>query len=110
VSTLVLDRRRGRHAGQYVPFTFAPGQFAWLRLQRSVAAAEHPFTIASSAADGDVLEFTVRRHTGGFTDGIGGLRPGQRSGSTARTARSPPTTGAAATGSCSSPAASASPR
>jgi 3-phenylpropionate/trans-cinnamate dioxygenase ferredoxin reductase subunit len=77
VSTLVLDRRRGRHAGQYVPFTFAPGQFAWLRLQRSVAAAEHPFTIASSAADGDVLEFTVRRHTGGFTDGIGGLRPGQ---------------------------------
>lgn len=77
VSTLVLDRRRGRHAGEYVPFTFAPGQFAWLRLQRSVTAPEHPFTIASSAAHGDVLEFTVRRHTGGFTDGIGGLRPGQ---------------------------------
>lgn len=77
VSTLVLDRRRGRHAGEYVPFTFAPGQFAWIRLQRSVAAAEHPFTIASSAVDCDVLQFTVRRHDGGFTGGIGTLVPGQ---------------------------------
>jgi predicted ferric reductase len=64
VSTLVLApcNRRGRPA---TTWAFAPGQFAWIRLDRSVMAEEHPFTIASSAHS-DATEFTIR-HTGDFT-------------------------------------------
>ncbi|MFP5068912.1 ferric reductase-like transmembrane domain-containing protein [Pseudonocardia nantongensis] len=69
VSTLVLERR-GRHTGPW----FAPGQFAWLRLERS-AVEEHPFTIASSAADSGRVEFTVR-HTGDFASRLRTLRRG----------------------------------
>lgn len=68
VSTLVLGPR-ARHVGGRRPETanwaFAPGQFAWLRLARSPAAEEHPFTIASSAHLGRT-EFTIR-HSGDFT-------------------------------------------
>jgi 3-phenylpropionate/trans-cinnamate dioxygenase ferredoxin reductase subunit len=64
VSTLVLApcSRDGRPA---TTWAFAPGQFAWIRLDRSVAAEEHPFTIASSAHS-DSTEFTIR-HAGDFT-------------------------------------------
>jgi predicted ferric reductase len=64
VSTLVLApcSRGGRTA---TTWAFAPGQFAWIRLDRSVMAQEHPFTIASSAHS-DATEFTIR-HTGDFT-------------------------------------------
>ncbi|GAA0895219.1 ferredoxin reductase family protein [Pseudonocardia zijingensis] len=64
VSTLVLEpcARVGRPATSWA---FAPGQFAWIRLDRSVMAEEHPFTIASSAHS-DATEFTIR-HTGDFT-------------------------------------------
>jgi predicted ferric reductase len=64
VSTLVLApcSRDGRPA---TTWAFAPGQFAWIRLDRSVMAEEHPFTIASSAHS-DATEFTIR-HTGDFT-------------------------------------------
>ena len=64
VSTLVLVpcSRDGRPATSWA---FAPGQFAWIRLDRSVMAQEHPFTIASSAHS-DATEFTIR-HTGDFT-------------------------------------------
>ncbi|GAA2544868.1 ferredoxin reductase family protein [Pseudonocardia hydrocarbonoxydans] len=72
ISTLVLDRPRG--AGE--DWTFAPGQFAWIRLARSTRAEEHPFTIASSAHDLDRLEFTIR-HAGSFTAAVADLRPGQ---------------------------------
>lgn len=72
VSTLVLGPRGGRHAPG--SWTFAPGQFAWLRLQRGPTAEEHPFTIASSAhLDG--TEFTIR-HTGDFTRSLCQLPPG----------------------------------
>lgn len=78
VSTLVLHRPRARHAVDAdAPWTFAPGQFAWLRLHRSVAAPEHPFTIASSAQHADEIEFTVRHHAGGFTASVARLRPGR---------------------------------
>ena len=30
-------------------WNFAPGQFAWVRMGRSPAAEEHPFTISSSS-------------------------------------------------------------
>ncbi|WP_300006784.1 ferric reductase-like transmembrane domain-containing protein [Pseudonocardia sp.] len=78
VSTLVLDRRRSRHtAGGDPGWTFAPGQFAWLRLQRSTSAEEHPFTIASSADLGDSVEFTIRHHAGGFSAAVAHLEPGR---------------------------------
>ena len=48
VSTLVLRPLRHRHRG----LRFEPGQFAWMRLDSPLAAAEeHPFTIASAPHD-----------------------------------------------------------
>jgi 3-phenylpropionate/trans-cinnamate dioxygenase ferredoxin reductase subunit len=71
VSTLVLTpRARDDDAA----WEFAPGQFAWLRLERTLLAAEHPFTIASSAHDGRT-EFTIR-HAGDFTRALRTLSPG----------------------------------
>jgi predicted ferric reductase len=65
VCTLVLDPRGA-------PLRFAPGQFAWLRLERG--GEEHPFTIASSAAGGGCA-FTVRS-TGDFGTLLRNLPPG----------------------------------
>lgn len=70
VSTLVLQSRGTSDA----TWGFAPGQFAWLRLERRVTAEEHPFTIASSAHHG-CTEFTVR-HAGDFTRTLRSLPPG----------------------------------
>ncbi len=75
VSTLVLEpRRHGARRGRRA-LEFAPGQFAWLRLNRSVRAQERPFTIASSAHLGLWTEFTIR-HGGDFTNELRLLRPG----------------------------------
>jgi predicted ferric reductase len=73
VSTLVLEPRP-RPDGSATTWAFAPGQFAWIRLGRSVAAEEHPFTIASSAHLGST-EFTIR-HAGDFTRALRRLPPG----------------------------------
>jgi 3-phenylpropionate/trans-cinnamate dioxygenase ferredoxin reductase subunit len=75
VSTLVLEPKRSRSRRGYRALEFAPGQFAWLRLQPSVRAEEHPFTIASSAHLGLWTEFTIR-HSGDFTSELRLLRPG----------------------------------
>ncbi|MGQ0777894.1 MAG: ferredoxin reductase family protein [Pseudonocardiales bacterium] len=75
VSTLVLEPRRDRHRQGCRSLEFAAGQFAWLRLDSSPGAQEHPFTIASSAHLGVWTEFTVR-HTGDFTHELRKLRPG----------------------------------
>ncbi|MGH3911489.1 MAG: ferredoxin reductase family protein, partial [Pseudonocardiaceae bacterium] len=75
VSTLVLEPRRDLHRQGYRSLEFAAGQFAWLRLEPSIGAQEHPFTIASSAHLGVWTEFTIR-HTGDFTRELGRLRPG----------------------------------
>jgi predicted ferric reductase len=75
VSTLVLQPRRDRHGLDRRSLEFAPGQFAWLRLNPSIRAEEHPFTIASSAHAGEWTEFTIR-HIGDFTRAIRRLRPG----------------------------------
>ncbi|MGH3930172.1 MAG: ferredoxin reductase family protein [Pseudonocardiaceae bacterium] len=77
VSTLVLEPRRDRHRQGYRSLEFAAGQFAWLRLDSSIRAEEHPFTIASSAHLGVWTEFTIR-HTGDFTRELRRLRPGSR--------------------------------
>jgi predicted ferric reductase len=73
VSTLVLEPRRKAN-GLAESWAFAPGQFAWIRLDRSVAAEEHPFTIASSAHD-ETTQFTIR-HAGDFTRAVRQLPPG----------------------------------
>jgi predicted ferric reductase len=75
VSTLVLEPRRDRRQCGYRTLAFAPGQFAWIRLNPSIGAQEHPFTIASSAHVGLWTEFTIR-HTGDFTNELRQLRPG----------------------------------
>ncbi|MGB6163954.1 MAG: ferredoxin reductase family protein [Pseudonocardiaceae bacterium] len=75
VSTLVLEPRRDGPRRGYRTLAFAPGQFAWLRLNPSMWAQEHPFTIASSAHLGLWTEFTIR-HSGDFTRELRLLQPG----------------------------------
>jgi predicted ferric reductase len=75
VHTLVIGPRRPRHGFEVSPMDFEPGQFAWLRLKRSVAAEEHPFTITSCPAGSETVEFTIR-NSGDFTSGIASLGPG----------------------------------
>jgi predicted ferric reductase len=73
VSTLVLEPRRHGYAPPTC-WAFQPGQFAWIRLEKSLMAQEHPFSIASSAHS-DATEFTIR-HAGDFTKAIRKLPPG----------------------------------
>lgn len=57
---------------------FAPGQFAWLRVNRSpFSVREHPFSFASSAERPERLAFGIKE-SGDFTSRIGDLRPGTR--------------------------------
>jgi predicted ferric reductase len=72
VSTIVLRPRYSWQGGM----KFAPGQFAWIRINDSRKPwEEHPFTIASNAHQPRELEFTIR-HVGDFTRTIARLRPG----------------------------------
>jgi predicted ferric reductase len=72
VSTLVLRPRYSWQRGM----KFAPGQFAWIRVNDSHKPwEEHPFTIASNAHKPRELEFTIR-HVGDFTRTIAQLKPG----------------------------------
>jgi predicted ferric reductase len=75
VYTLVIGPRRPRHGFDVSTMAFAPGQFAWLRLRRSVTAEEHPFTIASCPAGSESVEFTIR-DAGDFTSELADLKPG----------------------------------
>ncbi|MHA6796056.1 ferredoxin reductase family protein [Pseudonocardia bannensis] len=77
VSTIVLGPARRRQLGRRDRMTFAPGQFAWLRLHRSVLVAEeHPFSIASGTSPEGRVEFTIR-HVGDYTRLLSNLRPGR---------------------------------
>jgi predicted ferric reductase len=69
ISTVVLAPR-----GADAEWSFVPGQFAWVRMGRSPAAEEHPFTISSSSRD-HYTTFTVR-HAGDFTETLTALPPG----------------------------------
>ncbi len=69
ISTVVLAPR-----GTDGAWNFVPGQFAWVRMGRSPAAEEHPFTISSSSRD-EFTTFTVR-HAGDFTHMLTALPPG----------------------------------
>ncbi len=62
------------HAG----IKFMPGQFAWLTAGKSpFAEAEHPFSISSSAARSESLDYTIKQ-LGDFTRTIKDLQTGQK--------------------------------
>ncbi|GAA0937567.1 ferredoxin reductase family protein [Pseudonocardia zijingensis] len=77
VSTLVLAPTGDGPLSRRRPLTFAPGQFAWLRLRRWGLFADHPFTIASAVRADGTVEFTVR-HVGDYTHKLGRLSPAAR--------------------------------
>lgn len=78
VATVILSpHRRSRHA-RMEKLSFQPGQFAWVRLRRLFAKEEHPYTIASSAADDDTIEFTVKYTADSFSDKFAHLTVGQK--------------------------------
>jgi predicted ferric reductase len=70
VWTLMLQPPRHR------PLHYAPGQFLFLRPQgSSVAAQEHPFSIASSPSPRGLIVLTIKE-SGDFTSTIGRIKPG----------------------------------
>jgi 3-phenylpropionate/trans-cinnamate dioxygenase ferredoxin reductase subunit len=88
---------------------FHAGQFAWLKIGTSpFAFEEHPFTIASTAEQPDVKEFTIKA-LGDFSELLSELHPAEPCTWTARMGDSPWRVCAIRI-SCSSPAVSASRR
>lgn len=72
VCTLVLAPESGRS------LAFRPGQFGWLTLRASpFALKEHPFSIASGAAQGGRIELAIKE-LGDFTRTIRHVQPGER--------------------------------
>lgn len=66
----------GLRADGHPGLRFSPGQFAWLSLDPSFAALQqHPFTIASSAAWSERIEFTIKE-LGDFTATIPNVEVG----------------------------------
>lgn len=62
------------HAG----FTFAPGQFGWLSLNRSpFAVTQHPFSFSSNGDDSSSLQMSIKE-LGDFTRTVGAIAPGTR--------------------------------
>ncbi|MBJ7340866.1 MAG: ferric reductase-like transmembrane domain-containing protein [Mycolicibacterium sp.] len=69
-----LTLRPVRHAG----FTFAPGQFGWLSLNRSpFAVTQHPFSFSSNGDDPTTLQMSIKE-LGDFTSTVGSVAPGTR--------------------------------
>lgn len=63
---------------QHAGLRFLPGQFAWLKLDRSpFTLEEHPFSFASSAERPDRLELGVKA-LGDFSSRVGSIPPGTR--------------------------------
>lgn len=57
---------------------FKPGQFVWLKLDRSAfSITEHPFSISTCPADRPRIGFTIKE-VGDFTRGIGAVPVGAR--------------------------------
>ncbi|GLP81734.1 ferredoxin reductase family protein [Mycobacterium antarcticum] len=72
VNTVTL--RPVRHAG----FTFAPGQFGWLSLNRSpFALTQHPFSFSSNGDDPTTLQMSIKE-LGDFTGTVGAIAPTTR--------------------------------
>ena len=59
-------------------FSFQPGQFGWLVVDRSpFALTQHPFSFSSSATKAGRIEFTIKAR-GDFTSTIARVPPGAR--------------------------------
>ncbi|MEY2475751.1 MAG: hypothetical protein QOG87_1066 [Actinomycetota bacterium] len=71
VVTLRLRATRGRG------LRFRAGQFSWITLDSVFVPNEHPFSIASSAARPEEVEFTIKE-LGDFTRQLGGVIEGSR--------------------------------
>lgn len=57
-------------------FSFAPGQFGWLSVDRSpFAVTQHPFSFSSNGDDPSRVEVSIKK-LGDFTSTIGSVRPG----------------------------------
>jgi len=57
-------------------FSFEPGQYAFIRWPHATVAPEtHPFTIASSPVDQQILQFAIKA-SGDFTKTLAQLKPG----------------------------------
>jgi predicted ferric reductase len=70
----ILTLRPDGHAGM----RFKPGQFAWIRLDRTpFSVRENPFSMSSSAERTDEIEFTISE-VGDFTSTLGAVEPGTR--------------------------------
>jgi predicted ferric reductase len=68
-----LSVKPKEHTGMH----FIPGQFAWITAWSSpFSDREHPFSISSSAANTDTIEFTIKE-LGDFTSSIKDMKPGQ---------------------------------
>ncbi|BBY61612.1 ferredoxin reductase family protein [Mycolicibacterium sarraceniae] len=62
------------HAG----FTFAPGQFGWLSMNRSpFSLTQHPFSFSSNGDDPSALQMAIKS-LGDFTTTLAGIQPGTR--------------------------------
>jgi len=82
--TLALEPEQPRRiagritGGMTCAMAFMPGQFAWLVLRASPwHVKEHPFSISSSAARQDRLEFTIKE-LGDFTRTVKEMQVGER--------------------------------
>jgi predicted ferric reductase len=73
-AAVTLALRADGHDG----LSFAPGQFAWLKLAKApYALSEHPFSLSGSAEDGGRPRMTVKA-LGDFSERAGELPPGTR--------------------------------
>lgn len=72
ISTITF--RPVNHAG----FTFAPGQFGWLSMNRSpFSLTQHPFSFSSNGDDPTALQMGIKS-LGDFTTTIAAIQPGTR--------------------------------
>ncbi len=67
---LIPDRGKG--------LTYAPGQFAFLKVRSAgISGEEHPFTISSSPTRSPVLQFTIKE-SGDWTDKVKAIKANDR--------------------------------
>lgn len=67
-----------RAAENCQPFSFVPGQFAFVSVTNAeITGEEHPFTIASAPSDKGEMQFLIKA-CGDWTRQLGALKPGDR--------------------------------
>ena len=75
ICTIVLKPSR-LHARKFDGFSFEPGQFAWITINKSpFAITRHPFSISSSAEKTERVALSIKA-SGDFTQKISYLKPG----------------------------------